>query len=137
MPPKQRETDDTQHKPGDDSDQEEEEEEAKKEEQKEEETFKYKHPLHPNEKWTIQRNKRATRSWQDYQVTWHYLDDTKADSDEGKKLDEELGRGRETGDGSFVRDLKLGDVITVWGKARFGGWVNTVETVKIDVYWAV
>jgi len=50
---------------------------------------------------------------------------------------EEQGRGRGTGNGEFVRDLRLGDVVTVWGMARFGAWVNNVEAVKIDVYWAV
>lgn len=47
------------------------------------------------------------------------------------------GRGRESGDGSFVRELKVGDVITVWAKARFSGWANSVESVKMDVYWVV
>lgn len=117
---------------------EEDEEDENKEEKgkKPEETFRYTHPLQPNDQWTIQQNKRATSQWQDHKVTWHYLDNVKADSDEGKKL-EDVGRGRETGDGSFVRDLKMGDVITVWGKARFPGWVNTVERVKVEVYWAV
>jgi hypothetical protein len=50
---------------------------------------------------------------------------------------EEQGRGRDTGTGEFVRNLKLGDVVTVWAKARFPQWVNVVEQVKIDVYWAV
>jgi hypothetical protein len=58
------------------------------------------------------------------------------DSIDGKKLDEE-GRGRATGNGEYVRNLKVGDVVTLWGKARYGGWVNYVEEVKIDVYWAV
>lgn len=98
--------------------------------------FRYIHPLHANPKWTIQQNKRATRDWQDHKVTWHYHDHAKAESDEGKQL-EEMGRGRETGDGEFVRGLKMGDVVTVWGKARFPGWENTVEKVKIQVYWAV
>lgn len=70
-------------------------------------------------------------------VTWLYTDNISPDSDEAKKIDEEEGRGRGTLDGSYVRNLKLGDVITVWGKARFGGWANHVEKVKIDVYWAV
>lgn len=69
-------------------------------------------------------------------VTWSYLDDTVSDSDDGMKLETE-GRGRGTGDGSFVRDLRLGDVVTMWGKARFPAWVNHVEKVKIDIYWAV
>ena len=69
-------------------------------------------------------------------VTWSYLDNIDPSSDEAQKL-EDQGRGRESGDGSFVRSLKLGDVVTIWAKARFGGWVNHIERVKIDVYWAV
>lgn len=57
-------------------------------------------------------------------------------SDAGRQLDED-GRGRGTGDGTFVRELKMGDVITIWGKARFGGWVNHIDRVRIDVYWAL
>ncbi|KAF2397095.1 hypothetical protein EJ06DRAFT_559224 [Trichodelitschia bisporula] len=41
--------------------------------------------------------------------------------------------------GHFVRNLRLGDVVTVWGKARgtSGAWVNNVESVEVDVYWSV
>ncbi|PHH88683.1 hypothetical protein CDD83_7213 [Cordyceps sp. RAO-2017] len=98
--------------------------------------YKYKHNLLHNKNWEIHRNLVAKGEWQDHVVTWSYLDDIKPDSDAGMALDEE-GRGRETGDGSFVRSLKLGDVVTVWGKARFPGWTNNVESVKVDVYWAV
>lgn len=101
------------------------------------EKYKYEHPLYPQPKWTIQRNLAGTRQWSNHQVTWSYLDNINPESDEGQKLDEKLGRGRETGDGSFIRDLKMGDVITVWGKARFRQWYNNVEKVKIEVFWAV
>ena len=47
------------------------------------------------------------------------------------------GRGRRTGDGAFVRSLQLGDVVTVWAKARFPHWVNHVARVTVDVYFAV
>ncbi|CAI4211400.1 unnamed protein product [Parascedosporium putredinis] len=48
-----------------------------------------------------------------------------------------FGRGAGTGDGNFVRNLEVGDVITVWAKSRFPGWVNNVYSVKVSVYWAV
>lgn len=79
----------------------------------------------------------ATKDPQDHEITWSYLDNIRSDSSEAKEIDELQGRGRETLDGSFVRDLKLGDVVTLWAKARFPGWKNNVEKVKIDVYWAV
>ncbi|KAF4956926.1 hypothetical protein FSARC_11443 [Fusarium sarcochroum] len=99
--------------------------------------FDYAHPLAHQEKWAIVRNKTAHRAWQDHVITWSHLDDIQPESEAAVKLSSEEGRGEETGDGWFVRDLKLGDVITVWAKARFGGWVNHVEKVKIDVYWAI
>ncbi|KAG5755221.1 hypothetical protein H9Q69_008676 [Fusarium xylarioides] len=99
--------------------------------------FAYSHPLVHQEKWTIVRNKTAHRAWQDHVITWAWDDDAKPDSEAAVKMKAEEGRGEETGDGWFVRDLKMGDVVTVWAKARFGGWVNHIEKVKIDVYWAV
>jgi len=95
----------------------------------------YEHPLHPDERYIIQRNKMATPIWHNNVVTWSWLD--KQTSEAAAEELADIGRGRETGDGSFVRSLKMGDVITVWAKARFPAWVNMVERVKIDVYWAV
>lgn len=69
-------------------------------------------------------------------ITWSFDDDVRPDSAEGDKL-EEQGRGRESMAGEFVRSLKLGDVVTVWARARFPGWKNKVEQVKMDIYWAV
>jgi hypothetical protein len=85
----------------------------------------------------LQRNRTGTRDTKEHVITWSCTDNVMdPDSIDGKKLDEE-GRGRATGNGEYVRNLKVGDVVTVWGKARYGGWVNYVEEVKIDVYWAV
>ncbi|KID73672.1 uncharacterized protein G6M90_00g002140 [Metarhizium brunneum] len=98
--------------------------------------YKYVHHLEAQPEWEIHRNLRAVGALQEHVVTWSYLDDIKAESDAGKVLDDQ-GRGRATGDGSFVRSLVLGDVITVWGKARFPGWVNCGDSVKVEVYWAV
>ncbi|OAA36068.1 hypothetical protein NOR_07674 [Metarhizium rileyi] len=93
--------------------------------------YKYVHPLAAQPEWEIQRNLTAIGDWQEHVVAWSYLDDIEPDSDAGRALNDQ-GRGRATGDGSFVRSLVLGDIITVWGKARFGGWVNHVDNVKIE-----
>jgi hypothetical protein len=69
-------------------------------------------------------------------VEWSWTDDINPESDGGQELKNQ-GRGRATGDGTFVRDLKMGDVITIWGKAKFPAWQNNIEKVRIDVYWAV
>ncbi|KAH7161194.1 hypothetical protein EDB81DRAFT_784041 [Dactylonectria macrodidyma] len=99
--------------------------------------LQFKHPLSHNPDLEIYRNKTATREQRDTVVTWSYLDDIRSDSDAAEQIDMNEGRGRGTLDGSFVRDLKLGDVITIWAKSRFNGWVNHIESAQIDVYWAV
>lgn len=93
------------------------------------------HPLHPRPDYTIQRNKTAQSKSTTHHVVWSWDDDT-ANPLTAEEL-HDIGRGQQTGDGSFVRGLKLGDVVTVWGKSRFGGWANHVESVKIDIYWAL
>ncbi|KAM0453069.1 hypothetical protein ACHAPV_009184 [Trichoderma viride] len=98
--------------------------------------YNYAHKLLHSPEWEIQRNKTAFGKWQDHSITWSYLDDIAPDSEGGQALVAK-GRGRETGDGKFVRELQVGDVVTVWGRARFGGWANRIESVRIDVYWAV
>lgn len=92
------------------------------------------HDLHPSPQYTIQRNKTAIREPTTHQIVWHWKDD--ANPLTAEQL-EEVGRGRETGTGAFVRDLKLGDVVTVWAKSRFGAWANHVESVRLDIYWAL
>ncbi|KAI9163981.1 hypothetical protein HJFPF1_05616 [Paramyrothecium foliicola] len=98
--------------------------------------YQYTFPMSPEDKWTIQRNKKLKRNMTDHVVTWSFSDSIDPESEAAQRLDDN-GRGRATGDGSFVRGLKLGDVVTVWAKARFPGWVNHIERVQVDVYWAV
>ncbi|CAK7273472.1 hypothetical protein SEPCBS57363_005670 [Sporothrix epigloea] len=50
---------------------------------------------------------------------------------------DDVGRGSDTGDGSFVRNLRVGDVVTVWAKSRHNVWENVVRSIAVDVYWAV
>lgn len=95
----------------------------------------FKHELLPST-MAIQKNATAMRDTREYKVTWSFDDNVVTDSLDASEL-EKQGRGRETGNGEFVRNLKVGDVVTVWGKARFPQWINHVEEVKIDVYWAV
>jgi len=98
--------------------------------------FQYSHPLHGEPNVVIQHNVMAGKNMKEHVVTWSWLDDISPGSPEAESLAQQ-GRGKATGDGSFVRNLRMGDVITVWGKARFPGWMNHVEKVKIDIYWAV
>ncbi|UKZ79862.1 hypothetical protein TrVFT333_007625 [Trichoderma virens FT-333] len=84
----------------------------------------------------ILRNKMASSEWTDYEVTWTCWDVVAPNSKEAQQAMEE-GKGKMDGDGQFVRSLKLGDVITVWGRAMHRGWVNVVDTVEMDVYWAL
>jgi hypothetical protein len=95
-------------------------------------THKFDHPLLAVENLKIQCNKTAVREILEHRVEWSYTDEVNFES----KL-ADIGRGTETGDGNFVRELQLGDIVTVWGKNRFPGWANYVESVKIEVYWVV
>ncbi len=78
----------------------------------------------------------ADTDFHEHRVTWSWTDCVDPDSDEALEL-EKQGRGKATATGEFVRNLKLGDVVTVWAKSRFPGWVNYVKSVKVDVYWAM
>lgn len=92
------------------------------------------HDLDPSPHLTIQLNKAATRQLTTHKVVWSWKDDVSPLDHE--KLSES-GRGPETGNGEFVRNLTLGDVVTVWAKARFAGWTNHIDSVKVDIYWAL
>ncbi|ORY67256.1 uncharacterized protein BCR38DRAFT_426502 [Pseudomassariella vexata] len=92
---------------------------------------RYHHELHPTADHKIQCNKVATHDVQHHHVEWRFDDDLSP---------EELvqvGRGSGTGDGKFVRSLKLGDIVTIWGHARFSGWCNHIEKVEVKTYWAI
>ncbi|OTA02526.1 hypothetical protein A9Z42_0029070 [Trichoderma parareesei] len=84
----------------------------------------------------IQRNAMAVQDSSTYVTTWTCWDVYAPDSDEARQNMEE-GKGMMNGDGSFVRSLGLGDVVTVWGRAMHRGWVNVVRSVEIEVYWAL
>ncbi|EPE35268.1 hypothetical protein GLAREA_10965 [Glarea lozoyensis ATCC 20868] len=92
-------------------------------------------PLLPG-RTCLQKNLTASNTWQDHVIEWRATDNIHEESPEADAL-EEQGRGRASLDGEFVRNLKIGDAITVWGKARFGGWSNIITDVNVDVYWAV
>ncbi|KAI1506045.1 hypothetical protein F5X99DRAFT_366963 [Biscogniauxia marginata] len=96
----------------------------------------YHHELYSPADRVIQRNKLADGAWQHHHVEWSWSDDIDPESTAGQELDD-AGRGTATGNGEFVRNLKLGDMITIWGRARFGAWANHIEALKVQVYWAV
>ena len=85
---------------------------------------------------TLQRNITAVRDTKEHVITWSCDDNMDPEAAEAKEL-EKVGRGRGSATGEFVRNLKAGDVVTVWAKARFPGWVNVINEAKIDVYWAM
>lgn len=92
------------------------------------------HDLLPSPTHTIQLNRTAKGDALTHKVVWSWTDNLAPPTAEALK---DLGRGEETGRGDFVRDLKPGDVVSVWAKARFGGWANYVDNVTVDVYWAL
>ncbi len=100
--------------------------------------YAFRHPLFPNEHLRVQQNLTARREPKVHRVVWSYTDniDPARDVEAAEQLKTQ-GRGPATGDGKFVRDLKLGDVVTLWAKARFPGWTNQLESATIDVYYAI
>lgn len=92
------------------------------------------HGLLPSPRHTIQFNKTAIRNPTTHKIVWSWNDDVSPPTAEELKT---MGRGEETGAGSFVRDLKPGDAVSVWAKSRFGGWANHIDAVRVDVYWAL
>lgn len=100
-------------------------------------SYKFKHQMDASDKHMIQCNRLAERDWQDYRVVWSYDDDVDPERDVAAAARlQEAGRGKATGNGEFVRNLRLGDVVTVWARARFPGWVNNIASVKVDIFWA-
>lgn len=97
--------------------------------------YSFEHPSEPT-CTRLQSNRTGTREVKEHVITWAYDDCVDPFSSEGNQLERE-GRGRYTGDGSFVRKLQIGDIITIWARARFPGWTNQVKEVKVEVYWAV
>jgi hypothetical protein len=95
----------------------------------------FQHPFLPTAT-RLQSNVMAGREIKEHVITWKHDDCVVPDSPEGDKLEEE-GRGRASATGEFVRKLKVGDIVTVWARARFPGWTNFVESVKVDVYWVI
>jgi hypothetical protein len=100
--------------------------------------YAFKQPLAGNEHLKVQANVHARREPRTHRVVWTYTDDIDPvrDVELAERLKNE-GRGQETGNGKFVRDLKLGDVVTLWAKARFPAWTNKLESATIDVFYAV
>jgi hypothetical protein len=101
----------------------------------ERESYIYDRPMEPTSD-RLQSNRTGKREVKEHIITWAHDDCIDPFSIEGDQLEQE-GRGRNTGNGNFVRNLQIGDVITIWARARFPMWINEVKEIKIDVYWAV
>ena len=108
---------------------------ATKDTETQEMSYHYDHSLLPDNR-TLQKNVKCGGNTKEHVVAWSFDDCIEPESEEADHL-EAQGRGRATGSGDIVRSLGVGDVVTVWAKARFPGWMNVVEEVKMDVYWAV
>ncbi|KAG2157216.1 hypothetical protein DEU56DRAFT_9150 [Suillus clintonianus] len=85
---------------------------------------------------TLQKNIVAERQTSHHTITWTDLDNVEEGSSDAIAA-ENRGQGWKSYDGSFVRDLQVGDCITLWMRARFPGWMNNAVKAKITVFWAV
>ncbi|KAI9812764.1 MAG: hypothetical protein M1827_004520 [Pycnora praestabilis] len=93
------------------------------------------HPFLPPQT-RLQSNLQSTETTTHHTITWSYDDGIDEDDLEADGFFAS-GRGKRTLDGAFVRSLDVGDCVTLWARARFPGWSNTVEAAKIEVFWAV
>ncbi|OAL46121.1 hypothetical protein IQ07DRAFT_518384 [Pyrenochaeta sp. DS3sAY3a] len=72
--------------------------------------------------WYLQGN-RVAAGLQDYRVVWTL---------DGHEGNEGAGGGH-----GFLEELKDGDRIVVWGRAKYHGWQCIIEDVKVTVYYGV
>lgn len=85
----------------------------------------------------LQSNLTGTGRTQHYTITWHNLDAISPGTPEAEEIDRTQGRGQATLDGRRVREMRPGDSISVWARARFGGWANHVQGISVRVFWTV
>lgn len=85
----------------------------------------------------LQMNPVADRQPRDYFFSWRYDDALAPDTEGAEQVERHEGRGRCTLDGQTVRELRVGDSLGIWAKARYPGWVNHVDYLAVRVYWAV
>lgn len=76
---------------------------------------------------------------QQHRIVWHYLDNLNVQSDTKSEVSKSQNSGSETATAAakFVRDLKVGDTIALWAKAKQREWLNLGQYVSIVVTWAV
>ncbi|KAK4227513.1 hypothetical protein QBC38DRAFT_477637 [Podospora fimiseda] len=101
-------------------------------------TGSFRFTLNGHDERKIQANITADNEYTTHVVAWDYRDDTdpRTDRDGIAKL-QYWGRGIATESGNFVRNLRIGDMVTVWAKARFPAWSNNIASVKVEVFWAI
>ena len=87
-------------------------------------------------RYEVQYNIQAQDQMREHRVEWRWTDETPEDGLEADGL-AAIGRGRATGDGRFVRELRLGDCVSLWARARYPAWQNIVESALVEVYFAL
>ena len=95
------------------------------------------HPYLPHSH-TLQKNRTTTGEFEEHEIVLSWKDRVDPESEFAIEVVEgKMGSGKEVLNGELVRNLRVGDVVTVWARARFPGWMNVVDKVEIKVYWAV
>lgn len=99
--------------------------------------YSYVHDTADQERHTIQKNNISAKEYADYCIAWRWDDHITDPESEAALALGMAGRGKLSGSGEFARSLKVGDVVTIWGTSRMPAWINYIERVSVDVYWAV
>jgi hypothetical protein len=92
-----------------------------------------------NKSTHLSRNCRADITPQRHNTTWDFLEEDELSVSALLQIYKGKGKGTAgvDGPGQIIRDLKAGDTISVWARARYPGWVNYVNKVTITVSWAI
>ncbi|KAL1894613.1 hypothetical protein Cpir12675_003602 [Ceratocystis pirilliformis] len=89
-----------------------------------------------SDQYLIQINRQANSIMAQHCVEWRWDDSIELHQGRTDTEFRKQGRSPTTPSGEFVRNLQVGDIITIWAKARYPGWRNEVESVTLDVHWA-
>ncbi|KAI9811795.1 MAG: hypothetical protein M1832_000689 [Thelocarpon impressellum] len=84
----------------------------------------------------LQTNVHAASTTTHHTVTWRATDAAPPDSDVAAEA-VRLGQSADAVDGAFVRAMRVGDSLAVRARAEYPHWRNYVESVGVDVFWAV
>ncbi|KAJ7182847.1 hypothetical protein C8R43DRAFT_968254 [Mycena crocata] len=101
--------------------------------------FDHRTPADTGRRWLVQRNLCATKTPRNHTVTWRpHIGPADEELEAEIAPEEKDPRTNGSGDGDgFIDLLASEDRIAVIARARYPGWVNKIQSVQVQVYYAV